>query len=136
MICPKCNLENTHKNGKTKKGKQKYYCNECNYNFEEGVKPRSFIRKTSTRPKVGISLEEFREKYDVDFIVEKTMKLLDAETIYEKSDVYKLTGLSASYPGLSAAIDNQKEFQGRAGGRTLYSHPKTIEMLKESAKMM
>ena len=133
MNCPKCNSEKTYKNGKEKhSGKQKYFCRECKYNFTEDTK-----RQSLSEPKinVGTPIDEWRKKYDVDYIVEKVMNELDKNIIYEKQDIVRLSGLSASYPGLSAAIESYTEYYGKVGGKHHFSHPDTINHYKSKGRL-
>jgi hypothetical protein len=129
MICSKCQSEKTHKNGKSPQGKQRYKCTACGYNFEDGVAPRL------SKPKVGMSLTEFREKFDVDFIVDDTLNGLDPDIIYEKNDIIKLTGLRPGYPGLSPTIEAAKDYYGKVGSTMYFSHKDTILKLKNDAKL-
>lgn len=129
MNCKKCQSDKTHKNGKAKSGKQKYKC-ECGYNFEEDTVPRGGIKH-----KVGMSLTEFRERHDVDYIVQKTLDGLDPDIIYEKNDICKLTCLRPGYPGLAPTIENQKKYYGKVGSTMYFSHPDTIAKLKKDAKL-
>lgn len=132
MNCPKCQSDKTHKNGKEKKtGKQKYYCRDCKYNFVEGVVPQQITTKT----RVGISLEEFRDKFDVEYIINKTLGKLDANLIYDKNDIVKLSGLSYNAQGLNTILESLTAYYGKTGGKIYYSHPDTINMLKEQAKL-
>jgi len=130
MNCPRCKSEKTHKNGKSIKGKQKYFCTDCRFNFDDGTIPKEMLK-----PKVGMSLHEFREKHDVDFIVEKILDGLDPEIIYEKNDIIKLTGLRPGYPGLSPTIEAQKNYYGKVGSIMYFSHRDTITKLKNDAKL-
>jgi hypothetical protein len=131
MNCKRCGAE-TYKNGKTKEGKQKYKCKGCGYNFEEGVIPRN---ETVTPKRIGMTIADFRQKHDVDYIVEKTLNKLDKGIVYEKNDIVALSGLRAGYPGLSAALENATVHKGRAGGVNYWGHPDTIEELKRQAIM-
>ena len=131
MICPQCNSENTIKNGKDKlTKKQKYICNECGKNFYEETSGAQIVK-----PTLGITLDEFREKHDVEYIVNKTLKKLDRNMIYEKADIIKLSGLSYGAQGLSAVLESHTFHYGKIGGKIYYSHPDTIKMLKEQAKL-
>jgi DNA-directed RNA polymerase subunit M/transcription elongation factor TFIIS len=140
MDCKRCGSENTYKNGKEKNGDQKYRCAACGYNFTENTVPREHYAQTVKNEapaprKLGMSIEDFRKKHDVDYIVDTALAKLDRKTIYEKSDVIALTGLRAGYPGLSAALENATEYKGRSGGVTYWAHPETVEELKRQAIM-
>ena len=128
MECTKCKSTNVVKNGRYK-GKQRYICRDCNREFTEGIKPPSH------KPTIGMPLEKWQEKYDVDFIVENVMKSLDKSVMYEKADLYKLSGLTPSYPGLSAAIDSYTNHYGKAGGKQFFSHPDTIQHYKQKGRL-
>ena len=130
MNCPHCQSTKLHKNGKERNGRQKFKCTVCDRGFTDPTSDTNI-----TRNKVGISLNEFRSKYDVDFIVKKTLENLDPNMIYEKNDIIKLTGLRAGYPGLSATIEDQKRYYGKIGSTLYFSHPKTIEDLINQAKL-
>lgn len=86
-------------------------------------------------PSIGVPIDRWKEKYDVDYIVENVMKKLDPGFMYEKSDIYKLTGLSPSYPGLSAAVDSYTDYYGKAGGKQHFSHPDTVNYYKKKGRL-
>ena len=136
MNCPKCNSK-ANKDGKDLKGVQKYKCTNCKYNFRETTADKANGEEKPVSKKIGMTLDEFREKHDVDFIVQKALDRLEKDMIYEKSDIIQLTGLRAGYPGLSATLEAAefKRYRGRAGGITYWSHPKTIDELREQAKI-
>ena len=131
MTCPKCGSD-AYRNGTDRDGSQKYRCKSCKYNFRDSTSDVP-VRSAA---KIGMSLNEFREKFDVDYIVEKTLAKLDPNIIYEKNDIYKLTGLRPGYPGLSQTIENQKLYFGKVGSTMYFSHPDTIKKLKNEAKLM
>ena len=129
--CKKCGSD-TSKNGfSINKKRQKYICKSCGYNFELPIneQPAHNVKD------IGMDISTFREKHDIDFIVEKTLKLLDPEKVYEKQDIVKMTGLRPAYPGLSAALENASEYKGRAGGNSYWGHPNTIRQLKAESIM-
>ena len=83
--CPECKSENTYKNGKEKgSGKQKYICKDCSKNFYGDAVPGA------TKLKVGMTLDEFRDRHDVEHIITKTLEKLDPDMIYEKADLIKI----------------------------------------------
>lgn len=135
MKCKKCGSERVHKNGvDARTGKQQYRCRECGSSKLPIMDDSE--ETPSKRPSVGMTLSEFRSKHDVDFIVKRTLSQLDKNMIYEKSDICKLTGLRAGYPGLSQTIDDQKKYYGKVGSNMYFSHPDTIAELKDQAKLM
>jgi len=129
MDCKRCGKP-AGKNGKDPRtNQQKYKCNHCGYNFREDSPV------VQSKPTIGMPLEKWQEKYDVDFIVENVMKSLDKSVMYEKADLYKLSGLTPSYPGLSAAIDSYTNHYGKAGGKQFFSHPDTIQHYKQKGRL-
>ena len=132
MNCKHCGSENTHKNGKEHSNKkQKYYCRDCKRNFTEDT----VSQPVKEKPSVGISLAEFRDKHDVEHIISKTLSKLERNLIYEKADLIKLSGLPYSAQGLSTILETKSAYCGKTGGKIYYSHPDTIKMLKEQAKL-
>jgi transcription initiation factor TFIIIB Brf1 subunit/transcription initiation factor TFIIB len=128
MNCPRCQSENTFKNGRDSRSKrQMYVCKDCKRAFTEQTQKE--------KPKVGITLDEFREKHDVEYIITNTLSKLDSNLIYEKADIVKLAGISYNAQGLTAILESKKAYYGKTGGKTYYSHPDTINMLKEQAKL-
>jgi len=116
-----------HKNGKAASGNQQWRCPECGFNFTAPPE--------QSKPKLGMTMDQFRSKHDIDYIVEAALLKLDKNTIYEKPDIYKLCGLAASSQGLGAAIESHGEYYGKTGGKPYFSHPDTIAELKEQGKL-
>ena len=129
MNCKYCDSEKTYKNGFADTGKQVYMCRDCNRTFSEGSADRKF------KPKVGMTLDQFKDKFDVEHIVKKTLSQLDKDIIYQKDDIVKLAGISYGAQGLTPILEAQTSYYGKIGGKTYYSHPDTIKMLKEQAKL-
>lgn len=119
-----------HKNGVAASGKQQWRCSKCGHNFTEQDKAEA-----STGVKVGMTITEFREKHDVEFIVDKTLKTLDRKVIYEKADIIKLCKLSAGTSGITGILESKSYYYGKTGGRPYFSHPDTIATLKEQGKL-
>ena len=129
MVCPTCGAK-AHVN-QTFSDRIAYKCTN-----EKCTKKHYTVHTEEAKTNnIGMSLDQFRSKFDVDFILAETLKKLDPETIYEKNDVYQMTGLSPSYPGLGHALEAADDYYGKAGGKPLFSHPDTIRMLKETAKL-
>jgi len=127
MKCKNCDSEKTHKDGRdASTGKQVYKCRDCG---------KTFTDTTQVKPKLGMTLDQFRDKHDVEHIVTKTLELLSGDLVYEKNDVIKLSGLSHGTPGMTAILESKSQFYGKIGGKIYFSHPDTIKMLKEQAKL-
>ena len=62
---------------------------------------------------------------------------IEDDTLYEKSDILKMSGLSAGYPGISTVLDSEhfKKFRGRAGSIDYWAKVDLIEKLKEEGIM-
>lgn len=129
MNCKFCGSDLIHKNGHERNGDQKYHCRSCKRNFITKE-----AKKTNMNS-IGMTLSEFRAKHDVDYIVTETLKKLSKDIIYEKGDVYKLTGLRPGYPGLAATLEDKKyaDYRGKIGGVYYWSHPDTIKELINDA---
>jgi len=128
MKCKHCESENvTFKD----RANNRYKCKDCGKTFIF----HGDSETVETKPKIGMSLLQFRAKHDVDYIVSNTLKKLDKNTIYEKADLYKLCGLSASTQGLGAALEAHGDYYGKTNSKLYFSHPDTIELLKKQAKL-
>jgi len=134
MICKYCNSSNTRKNGtgifkRTGIRYQKIKCKDCgkesNQSFDqiETIKPQQ---------KIGMSLNEFRQKHDINFILKNVLKNLTGELVYEKDDIVKMCKLRPGYPGLNMVLEsNEFEiYRGRIAGKIYWAAPKIIEELK------
>jgi len=132
MKCPRCQSESTHKNGKSRAGKQKYKCTECGYNYEDGVTPRVAGPKVKS---TFISMGELRRRHDVDYKVEEALKNLKKDEFIEKDELIKRIGLRPGYPRLSATIDAHKEYFGKADSKIYWGHPEDIELLKDEGTL-
>jgi len=137
--CNACGSTNNRKEGHTKFGKQKYKCKDCGRQGTDftvnGTEPNN---KIITNNKIGISIAEFREKHDLNFIVSKVLKTLDRQHLYEKADIAKLCKLNPTYPGLRSTLEEVKEFdkyRGRVAGRYYWGHPEVIEQLKNEGQL-
>jgi len=127
MKCPRCGSEEKFKNGKEKhSGIQKYKCKQCGseYNENTGAKTIIPMEKKST---VGMTIEQFRQKHDVNYIVKKTLKTLPTKLLLSRTEVIKLTGLRNGYPGLRDALDNADEYRLKIDGTEYFATPETIK---------
>ena len=134
MECPLCKSK-SHKNG-FEKGVQKYYCSNPNCTKRNFTEKDLNGKAVPLKAKIGMTLNEFRDKHDIEHIVNKTLKKLSPNLIYEKNDIVKLAGLGHSAPGLGTVLESMSEYYGKAGSKIYYSHPDTIRELKEQAKLM
>lgn len=136
--CNSCGSTNICKNGHSKNGKQVYRCKDCS---REGIVPSSFTDvngEEQTQSNIGITISEFREKHDLNFIINKALKQLDRKLLYEKTDIAKLCKLTPTYPGLRATLEETKEFEsfrGKVAGKIYFGHPETIGTLKNEGQL-
>jgi len=128
MKCPRCGSENCYNNG-TRRGVQQYKCKDCGKYFR-GSEPQAIKRKNKN---MGISIDDFRKKHDVNFIMSQVIEKFEDDTFYEKSDIIQMSGLRPGYPGMSVVLESDtfKNYSGRAGGKTYYAKPELIEKMKE-----
>jgi len=130
MACTHCNSENVRIKDVNRR---RWYCRDCGKTYTvpaEGDPPKP------SKAKIGMTLNEFRDKHDIEHIVDKTLKKLRPDLIYEKNDIVKLAALNYSAPGLGTVLESKSEYYGKAGSKIYYSHPDTIKELKEQAKLM
>jgi len=128
MKCVDCGSTHIIKNG-IKNGRQQYKCRDCKscktpIDADQVIKPKL--------QKMGISIDEFRKRHDVQFILSQVFEKLEDDIFYEKSDILKMTGLRPGYPGMSTILESAdfKKYSGRAGGQTYYAKPELIERMK------
>jgi hypothetical protein len=86
---------------------------------------------------MGVSISEFRKRYDVQHILLEVMQSLTEDTLYEKSDVIKMSGLRPGYPGMSTVLESEefKKYHGRADSKDWYAQPELIAQLKDEGML-
>jgi hypothetical protein len=89
-----------------------------------------------TRPtqsfKTGLSEEELRAKHDTNFIVKQAVKSLQEGVYLVDSEFIKQCNLRTT-SGYRSVLDHPdfKDYRGRAGSVVYWSHPKSINKLKQ-----
>ena len=80
---------------------------------------------------IGISESELRAKFDLNFIVQQAAKKLEKTIFLSESEFIKLCNLRGM-SGYRSVIDHPdfKDYRGRAGGQTYWSHPESIMKMK------
>jgi len=140
MNCPKCNSSKIQKNGVTDPpgNKQRYRCAECGFRFtsDEKVETKQVFTKTKHKM-VGLSVNDFREKNDVVYILSLVPPKFEDEVVYEKSDIITLAKLSPGFPGINTVLESEewKQYSGRAGSKTWYAKAELITKLKSEGIM-
>ena len=134
MNCPKCGSEKVNKSG-FDHGKQRYRCSECNHRFVLGGSKQQVF--TKSKKNMGISVEQFRKKHDVVYILSLVPQKFEEGVVYEKSDIIRMANLSAGFAGIGTVLESEewKKYTGRAGGKTWYGSPELITKLKEEGIM-
>ena len=86
---------------------------------------------SSIKPFRGLSESEIREKHDTKFIFSKAVKALERGLYIADSDFIKQCDIK-NHVGYIQVLDDPefKKYKGRAGGITYWSHPDSIEKMK------
>ena len=134
MKCTKCGSSNVVKNGFDRRAAihyQKIRCKECGRECYIPLNKENQITKPM-QTKIGITLDEFRQKHDLNFIVSSVLKQLDDKLVYQKEDIIRLCKLRPGYPGLSSVLESKEyeNYNGRAGGQIYWGTIDTIRKLK------
>jgi len=79
----------------------------------------------------GLSESEIRSKHDTKFILSQVVKKLDKGLYITDADFIKQCDIK-SHVGYRQMLDDPdfKKYKGRAGGITYWSHPDSIEKMK------
>lgn len=113
------------KNGERR---QKYKCSKCGYetkNIEE-----TEIKEPAEKI-AGITEEQFRAKFDLNFIVGKKCKELQKGIYLSMSEFIKLCGITPG-SGYRQVLEHPDfdSYRGRIRGEIYWSHPESITKMK------
>ena len=113
------------KNGERR---QKYKCSKCGYetkNIEE-----TEIKEPGQKI-AGITEEQFRAKFDLNFIVGKKCKELQKGIYLSMSEFIKLCGITPG-SGYRQVLEHPDfdSYRGRIRGEVYWSHPESIAKMK------
>ena len=130
MICKRCESRMV-KNGtymKNGERRQKYKCSKCGYetkNIEE-----TEIKEPEQKI-AGITEEQFRAKFDLNFIVGKKCKELQKGIYLSMSEFIKLCGITPG-SGYRQVLEHPDfdSYRGRIRGEIYWSHPESITKMK------
>lgn len=130
MICKRCEGRMV-KNGtymKNGERRQKYKCSKCGYetkNIEE-----TEIKEPEQKI-AGITEEQFRAKFDLNFIVGKKCKELQKGIYLSMSEFIKLCGITPG-SGYRQVLEHPDfdSYRGRIRGEIYWSHPESITKMK------
>jgi len=112
------------KNGERK---QKYKCSNCGYETKQGE-----IIETKVEQKIaGFTEEQFRAKFDLNFIVSKKCKELQKGIYLSMSEFIKLCGITPG-SGYRQVLEHPDfdNYRGRIRGDIYWSHPESISKMK------
>lgn len=130
MDCKRCGgLMN--KNGtflKNGERRQKYKCSKCGYETKQGEIIETIV---SEQKIAGITEEQFRAKFDLNFIVSKKCKELQRGIFLSMSEFIKLCGITPG-SGYRQVLEHPDfdNYRGRIRGDTYWSHPESITKMK------
>lgn len=113
------------KNGERK---QKYKCSKCGYETKQG----EIIEPIVSEQKIaGITEEQFRAKFDLNFIVSKKCKELQKGIYLSMSEFIKLCGITPG-SGYRQVLEHPDfdNYRGRIRGDIYWSHPESITKMK------
>jgi len=132
MKCPKCGSTELSKNG-SKKGIQRFICRDCGRYFSANSSKETNFKssKSKTKKMGGISVEQFRKKYDVVFILSQVPEKFEEGVLYEKSDIIIMAKLTAGFMGITTVLESEawKKYTGKAGSKSWYGRAELIEKL-------
>ena len=113
------------KNGERK---QKYKCSKCGYETKQGEIIETIV---SEQKIAGITEEQFRAKFDLNFIVSKKCKELQKGIYLSMSEFIKLCGITPG-SGYRQVLEHPDfyTYRGRIRGDIYWSHPESISKMK------
>jgi len=128
MICKKCGSQMS-KNGTTvKSGRkiQKYVCGKCGFNASEGIDPPVVAGKS-----LGLSEDQFRNKFDLRFIVELKCGELQKGVFLSMSEFVKFCSITPGSGYKDVLFDGKfDKYHGKVRGEVYWSHPDSILKMK------
>ena len=98
------------------------------------LNPNKLISESQLN-KLSLATDDLKEYKPIQYIIGKTLSQLSKDMIYEKNDLVKMSGLPYSAQGLSTILESRSAYYGKISGKIYYSHPDTIKMLKDQAKL-
>ena len=130
MICKRCESRMV-KNGtymKNGERRQKYKCSKCGYETKQGETIETIV---SEQKIAGITEEQFRAKFDLNFIVGKKCKELQKGIYLSMSEFIKLCGITPG-SGYRQVLEHPDfdSYRGRIRGEIYWSHPESITKMK------
>jgi len=120
------------KNGERK---QKYKCSKCGYETKLGEESTE-IKETEQKI-AGITEEQFRAKFDLNFIVGKKCKELQKGIYLSMGEFIKLCGITPG-SGYRQVLEHPDfdNYRGKIKGNIYWSHPDSISKMKTEGILM
>ena len=114
------------KNGERR---QKYKCSKCGYETKLGDTVE--VAEKPAEKIAGITEEQFRAKFDLNFIVGKKCKELQKGIYLSMSEFIKLCGITPG-SGYRQVLEHPDfdSYRGRIRGEIYWSHPESITKMK------
>jgi hypothetical protein len=114
------------KNGERR---QKYKCSKCGYETKLGDTVE--MAQKPAEKIAGITEEQFRAKFDLNFIVGKKCKELQKGIYLSMSEFIKLCGITPG-SGYRQVLEHPDfdSYRGRIRGEIYWSHPESITKMK------
>ena len=131
MICKRCEGQMVKNGTFLKKGerKQKYKCSKCGYETRLGDTVE--VAEKPAEKIAGITEEQFRAKFVLNFIVGKKCKELQKGIYLSMSEFIKLCGITPG-SGYRQVLEHPDfdSYRGRIRGDIYWSHPESISKMK------
>ena len=82
-----------------------------------------------------LSEAEIRQTYDIRVVVQQALSGLKEGEFWPEQDFLRTKGL-ISKPGYRPILDAAKNYRGKAQGKVFYSHPNSIQKLKNEGVLL
>lgn len=132
MDCPYCKSKNIVKNGSEKRSdgsrQQVLKCKDCKKSFRPGAVSVPEV----TIQKVGLTEQELRKKYDLNYKVDAGVNNLQPGVFLTDFEFVKNCGIMYN-GGYRIILDSGKydKYKGRAQKTVYWSHPDSIKKMKD-----
>lgn len=152
--CYYCGSDRFHKNGHSREGKRMYRCRECGKNFTwpptertltlavngvyNKIGPQGGGKKEKSKNQattMGISISEFRLKYDVRSIVGQAVKHLEKGRMLTQQEFVRRYNIRGAYRDILEGPEF-KQYRGKVSGTVYWGHPDDIAQLKNEGLLI
>lgn len=151
LVCKECGRSVFRKNGTRTRAVdgvvyQKVVCKNCGTHDEYPKTPGSHLVKSVTNQPVKsvtlgkstmkLSEADLRAKHDNHFKVTKAAQALEKGTYIENRDFIASLGLSGSSHTRWTGNTAFDKYRGKAGGITYWSHPESIQKMRDDGVLI